>query len=647
MCGLAGFFSETSLNAKAEESLRAMGRSLRHRGPDDEGVWIDSHAGVGLAHQRLSVVDLSVEGRQPMISASGRYVMVYNGEVYNYLELRKKLDQAGEARWRGHSDTEVVLACIEKWGLSKALAQFNGMFAFALWDKVKQVLTLARDRVGVKPLYYGWNGKVFLFGSELKALKAHPEFEGRVDRESLSLLMRFNYIPAPRSIYQNIFKLQPGTFLSIRGANDVLSPTSYWSFRETAQRAVSAGFNETRDEAVDHLDSLLGDAVKLRMNSDVPLGVFLSGGIDSSTIVALMQKQSSQAVKTFSIGFHEESFNEAPHARKIARHLGTDHTELYVSPKEALSVIPQLPNIYDEPLADPSQIPTFLLSKLTRQKVVVSLSGDGGDELFCGYNRYFTPQKLWEKFHWLPKSGLKILAGIIQSLPSSVLDAGGAVMSRWFNRFGRIGSLSERFNRLEMALDIGGPEGFFLQGISHWSRPQPLVLGAHEPNIALNQISQWSDFVHPEMNMMLLDSTHYLPDDILAKVDRASMGVGLEVRVPMLDPSIVEFSWKLPMEMKVHEGESKWILRQVLDKYVPRHLTDRPKMGFGLPIDTWLNGSLKEWAGDLLNETTLRQDGFLDPVPIMQRWKEHRTGRYNWQYFLWNILSFQSWLHSR
>ncbi len=645
MCGLAGFYTKASLESGSEDSLRKMGRTLVHRGPDDEGIWMDPDAGIGLAHQRLSIVDLSSEGRQPMISASGRYVIVYNGEVYNFLELRKKLDLSAGSHWRGHSDTEVVLASIEKWGLHQALNKFVGMFAFALWDKEKRVLTLARDRIGIKPLYYGWMGKVFLFGSELKALQAHPAFEGKVDREALSLLMRFNYIPAPRSIYQNIYKLQPGTFLTISGDDKVLTP--YWSFEEVAQQGYQDGFKGTRKEAVERLDSLLGEAVKLRMNSDVPLGAFLSGGIDSSVIVALMQKQSQQAVKTFSIGFHEEGFDEAPHARKIAQHLGTDHTELYVSSQDALSIIPRLPSLYDEPHADSSQIPTFLLSELTRQKVVVSLSGDGGDELFCGYDRYFSWKKFWNKFRWIPEPGRKFIASFIKAIPADILDAGGPAMSRLFERFGRIGTLSERFNRLGNALEAGGPEGFYLQGISHWVGPGSLVLGTTEPGIRLNQISGWGDFPDLEMKMMLLDGMHYLPDDILAKVDRASMGVGLEVRVPMLDHRVVEFSWKLPMNMKLHDNQSKWILRQVLYKYVPRHLVERPKMGFGVPIDTWLRGPLKEWAGDLLNETTLRQDGFLDPVPILQKWKEHTSGHYNWQYFLWNILSFQSWLHSR
>ncbi|MBT6902529.1 MAG: asparagine synthase (glutamine-hydrolyzing) [Nitrospina sp.] len=647
MCGLAGFLTKTSLKSNSEDLLRKMGRSLVHRGPDDDGVWMDPAAGVGLAHQRLSVIDLSSEGRQPMISASGRYVITYNGEIYNFLELRKNLDQTEDSHWRGHSDTEVILASIEKWGLPQALKKFNGMFAFALWDREMQTLTLARDRIGIKPLYYGWMGATFLFGSELKALKAHPEFEGRVDRESLSLLMRFNYIPAPRSIYQNVFKLQPGMFLTVKAGEMDSSPTTYWSFEETARQGVQDGFDGTREEAVDQLDSLLGSAVKLQMASDVPLGAFLSGGIDSSTIAALMQKQSPQAIKTFSIGFEEKGFDEAPYARRVAKHLGTDHTEHYVSSQDAMSIIPRLPNLYDEPFADSSQIPTYLLSHLTRQNVTVSLSGDGGDELFCGYDRYSSWKKWWNKFHWIPEPCRKLLTGLIKAMPADVLDAGGPSISRMFDRFGRIGNLSERSNRLGNALAAGGPEGFYLQGISHWVGPGSLVLGAEEPDIILNQISSWGDFSAPEMKMMFLDGTHYLPDDILTKVDRASMGVGLEARVPMLDHRVVEFAWRIPLAMKVHEGQSKWILRQVLHKYVPRHLVDRPKMGFGLPLDMWLRGPLKEWVEDLLNESTLRQDGFLDPIPILQKWKEHASGQYNWQYFLWNILSFQSWLHNR
>jgi asparagine synthase (glutamine-hydrolysing) len=645
MCGLAGIFTKTSLFT--EDPLRKMGQSLAHRGPDDEGIWMDPIAGVGFAHQRLSVIDLSAEGRQPMISASGRYVIAYNGEIYNSLELRKILSQMENCNWRGHSDTEVILASIEKWGLPQALKKFNGMFAFALWDREKLTLTLARDRIGIKPLYYGWMGETFLFGSELKALKAHPEFEARVDRQSLSLLMRFNYIPAPRSIYQNIFKLKPGTFLIVKIGEEERLPTSYWSFEEIARKSAREGFEGTQEDAVEHLDSLLGSAVKLQMAADVPLGAFLSGGIDSSTIVALMQKQSQKAIKTFSIGFEEKGFDEAPYAKRVAKHLGTDHTELYVSSREAMSTIPRLPDLYDEPFADSSQIPTFLLSQLTRKKVTVSLSGDGGDELFCGYDRYFSWEKWWKKFRRIPDPGRDLLAGLIRTIPTDVLNFGGPAISRMFDRFGRIGNLSERFTRLGNALAEGGPEGFYLQGISHWVGPGSLVLGTTEPDIVLNRISSWEDFPDPKMKMMFLDSTHYLPDDILTKVDRASMGVGLEARVPMLDHRVVEFSWKLPMSMKVFNGQPKWMLRQVLYKYMPRELVDRPKMGFGLPLDSWLRGPLKEWAGDLLNEATLRRDGYLDPIPVLRKWKEHASGQYNWQYFLWNILSFQSWLHSR
>ncbi|MBT5551370.1 MAG: asparagine synthase (glutamine-hydrolyzing) [Nitrospina sp.] len=647
MCGLAGIFTNTSFESNPESSLRKMGRSLVHRGPDDEGIWIDPTAGIGLAHQRLSVLDLSSEGRQPMISASGRYVIAYNGEVYNFLELRQNLDQTGNLNWRGHSDTEVILACIEKWGLPEALKRFNGMFAFALWDKEKRVLTLARDRIGIKPLYYGWMRETFLFGSELKALQAHPEFESRVDRESLSLLMRFNYIPAPRSIYQNVFKLQPGMFLTIKGGEKEPLPTPYWSLAETARQGTQDEFKGTREEAVEQLDSLLSSAVKLQMAADVPLGAFLSGGIDSSTIVALMQKQCQQAIKTFSIGFEEKGFDEAPYAQRVAKHLGTDHTELYVSSREAMSIIPRLPELYDEPFADSSQLPTFLISQLTRQKVTVSLSGDGGDELFCGYNRYFSWKKWWRTFGWIPGPGRKLLAKLIKAIPPDVFDSRGPALSRMFDRFGRVGNLSGRCNRLANALPSGRPEGFYLQGISHWVGPGSLVLGTAEPDITLNRISSWGDFPDPESKMMLIDGMHYLPDDILTKVDRASMGVGLEARVPMLDHRVVEFSWKLPLAMKVYDDQPKWVLRQVLEKYVPRQLVERPKMGFALPLDIWLRGPLKEWAGDLLNETTLRQDGFLDPVPIIRKWKEHSLGHYNWQYFLWNILSFQSWLHSR
>lgn len=645
MCGLAGFFSPEPIHFNPRDALLKMGNSLKHRGPDDSGIWLNLDSGLGFAHQRLSILDLSKEGHQPMVSARGRYVIVYNGEVYNFSEIKAELTSLGCLSWRGRSDTEVILAAIEYWGLQNALTRFRGMFAFALWDKEEKTLCLVRDRLGIKPLYYGWVGKALVFGSELKALKAYPDFEGEIDREALSLFMRFNYIPAPYSIYRNVFKLAPGKILSATSRNSEL--LEYWSLRKVAEEGTRNTFSGSKDEALQKLEQLLSESVKLRMVSDVSLGAFLSGGIDSSVIAALMQQQSDNPVKTFAIGFHEEEFNEAPYAKKVADHLGTDHTELYVTSSDALSVIPRLPTLFDEPFADPSQIPTFLLSSLTREKVTVSLSGDGGDELFCGYNRYFVWKNLWEKMKRVPYPLRNAIASFIHLMPDSVLDGSGKLMGKAFEKYGKVGTFSEKFKRFANCLEGKGPEGVYLQGISHWVGPQSIVKNCKEPKIPLTKFSEWGDFNETELKMMLMDSLYYLPDDILTKVDRASMGVGLEARIPMLDHKVVEFSWSLPLHMKTFENQPKWILKKLLYKYVPESLVDRPKMGFGVPIDSWLRGPLKVWAEELLDEGVIEKDGFFNASIISKKWKEHLSGKYNWQYFLWNALTFQSWFHNR
>ncbi len=642
MCGFAGFFDSCAGLPESEWQavLFSMVQAITHRGPDDWGFWTDADAGLALAHCRLSILDLSSAGHQPMISPSGRFVIAFNGEIYNHLDLRKELAMHA---WRGHSDTETLLASFDAWGVASAVKRAIGMFAFAVWDKTNLTLTLARDRLGEKPLYYGWHGETFLFGSELKALKLHPTFHAEIDRNALALFMRHNYIPAPYSIYHGIHKLLPGSLLTISQQNRSSQPQRYWDLRQVVAAGLAQPFSGSPDDAVDALDNLLRDAVAKQMVADVPLGAFLSGGIDSSTIVALMQAQSSRSVKTFTIGFLEERYNEAEQAKAVARHLGTDHTELYVTPQQALDVIPRLPTLYDEPFSDSSQIPTFMVSQMTKQHVTVSLSGDAGDELFGGYNRYVLGQRLWEKVSRLPVSLRTALARMIT----------GVSPEGWNRLLGPIQTLlpmglaqaniGDKLHKGSGVMMAATPTDLYYMLVSHWHQPANLVLGATEPTTVLTTLElqpQTDQFVH---QMMALDMLTYLPDDILTKVDRAAMGVSLETRVPLLDHRVVEFSWGLPLGYKVRDGVGKWPLRQVLNKYVPKKLIERPKMGFGIPIDNWLRGPLKEWAESLLNESRLKQEGFFNPGPIRQKWAEHISGKRNWQYHLWDVLMFQAW----
>lgn len=652
MCGITGFWEAPGRLSGAEGviRLRRMTCAIVHRGPDDEGEWLDPAAGIALGHRRLSILDLSSAGAQPMVSAYGRYVVVFNGEIYNHGLLRKDLDaeEAGVV-WRGHSDTEVMLAAFERWGIEKSLARFNGMFAFALWDRRERVLHLARDRFGEKPLYYGWMGNTFLFGSELKALKAHPAWRGEIDRGAVALYMRHSCIPAPYSIYLGIRKLLPAHVLSVplsNGKRDTPQSRAYWFANAIAEAGVRHPFSGNEAEAVESLDELLRDAVALRMEADVPLGAFLSGGIDSSTVVALMQAQSVRPVRTFSIGFFESDYDEAEHAKAVAKHLGTEHTELYVTADEAMAVIPRLPEIYDEPFADSSQIPTFLVSKMTRQHVTVALSGDGGDELFGGYNRYFWGRSIWHKIGWMPKSARAAMARGLTALPpqgwDKIFAAIGPVLPRrlWATLPG------DKIHKLAGILACASPEEMYRRLVSHWT-PESVVLGVSDPPTALADHGLWADIPDFTQRMMFLDLVGYLPDDILAKVDRASMAVSLEVRVPLLDHRVVEFAWTLPLSMKIRNGQGKWPLRQVLNKYVPRELIERPKMGFSVPIGEWLRGPLREWGGSLLGDSRLRQEGYFNPAPIRKKWAEHLSGKRNWQYHLWNVLMFEAWLEAQ
>lgn len=645
MCGIAGFFSGTDHNRELlVERASRMATTLRHRGPDDAAVWVDERSGVGLGFRRLSIIDLSAEGRQPMQSADRRYAIIFNGEVYNFLELRAELTGLGH-EFRGHSDTEVLLAGISEWGIRPAIQRANGMFAFALWDSREHQLYLGRDRIGKKPLYYGRFGGTLLFGSELKALRAHPAFQVEVDRGALTLFLRFGYVPAPHSIYAGVSKVLPGTLVRFCRADADPEVIAYWTARDAVTQTTTVFSNE--GEAVAQLDALLRDAVKLRMISDVPLGAFLSGGIDSSTVVALMQAQSNRPVQTFTIGFWEGGYNEAEDARAVAHHLGTDHTELYVTPAEALETIPELPRIFDEPFADSSQIPTYLVSRLARSKVTVSLSGDGGDELFGGYNRYFWGRRVWNLRRRVPTSLARGAASMMGIFSPSALNTIFNRLMPLLPKAMRFPVPGDKISKLSEILHADTPERLYKLLVSTWKRPGEVVRDGTEPATVLTDPGRWSelpDFTHA---MMYLDLITYLPDDILVKVDRATMSVSLEGRAPLLDYRVVEFAWRLPLAMKIRNGTGKYLLRKVLDRYVPRELVERPKMGFGVPIDSWLRGPLRDWAEALLDPDRIEREGFFDPAPIRAKWKEHLSGERNWQYQLWNVLMFQAWLEAQ
>jgi len=653
MCGITGMIDPNPHSDRVltlQNDVTRMADRLAHRGPDDSGVWVDAAVGVALGHRRLSILDLSPLGHQPMHSTSGRYVIVFNGEIYNYLDLRHELEQVGGITWRGHSDTEVMLAAVEAWGVKAALQRFIGMFAFALWDRRERTLFLARDRLGEKPLYYGWSGGVFLFGSELKALRAHPAFTAAINRDALTLFLRHSYIPVPYSIYQGIAKLPPATFATLtwpalaRHADPAIE--WYWSFREVAEAGIAHPLPVDETAAVGELDALLRDAVARQMVADVPLGVFLSGGVDSSTIVALMQAQSSRPVKTFTIGFHEAGYNEAEYAQAVARHLGTDHTELYVTPQQAQAVIPHLPQLYDEPFADSSQIPTVLVSQLARTQVTVSLSGDAGDELFGGYNRYFLVERIWNSLSRLPPSLRTGMARLLLSIPTPWLDRVLNALRPVLPQALRYPQAGDKVHKLAELLTLPNAEHLYRRLVSFWDQPEALVIGGQEPATVLTDASQWANLPNFIQHMMYLDTLTYLPDDILVKVDRAAMSVGLESRVPFLDHRVVEWAWRVPLHMKIRNGQGKWLLRQVLYRYVPKELIERPKQGFGIPIDRWLRGPLRDWAEALLDESRLRREGFFNPQPIRIKWAEHLAGTRNWQYHLWSVLMFQAWLET-
>jgi len=646
MCGISGFWNPDGLNAdEARCTLTAMTEAIRHRGPDDSGEWIDPAPGVALGSRRLAIIDLSPTGHQPMESASGRLVIVFNGEIYNFQELRRELIEFGY-RFRGRSDTEVLLTAIEHWGVRAAVERCNGMFAFAVWDRQQRVLHLARDRAGEKPLYYGWQDKTFLFGSELKSLRLHPAFRGRVDRDAVALFLRHGYVPSPHSIYLGVHKLPPGSLLSISldGVDRETRPVAYWSVRAVAERGTADPFRGDAQEAVEELHRLLHDAVGIRMEADVPLGAFLSGGVDSSCIVALMQTQRTQPVKTFTIGFREQAHDEARDAAAVAGHLGTQHTELYLTPADALAVIPRLPALYDEPFADTSQIPTYLVSQMARQHVTVCLSGDGGDELFGGYRRHRLGPALWHAMRAMPLV-LRRATGRVFAPSRGSSDRLAAYANRLTRVFTGKRSLVERVRQAAEILPLESPERLYHYMMSLWKHPSEVVPGACEELVPATDPRSRANVGDVAANiMMYLDCVGYLPDDILVKLDRASMGVSLESRIPLLDHRVIEFAWRLPLRLKLRHGTGKWVLRQVLDKYVPRRLVERPKRGFHMPIADWLRGPLRDWADALLDERRLRDGGLFQPGPIRQRWSQHVAGETRWDYELWTVLMFQSWL---
>lgn len=643
MCGIAGYWGN-SRAGKPETIARKMGAAIARRGPDSSDEWCDREQGIAFAHRRLAVVDLTPAGHQPMISADGRYVLSYNGEIYNHLDIRAELNaQQNNLPWRGQSDTETLLAAISAWGFTETLGKLNGMFALALWDRAEEKLTLARDRLGEKPLYYGCQNGVFMFGSELGALRAHPLWNGGINRNALTLLLRHKFISTPHCIYQGIKKLPPAHLVEITNRGQSVSePISYWSLEDIADHGQKSPLVGSPDELRDQLDVLLRDSVSRRMAADVPLGAFLSGGIDSSLVVALAQAQSNRPMRTFSIGFKEAQYNEAHYAKAVAAHLGTNHTELYVGPQNVLDVIPKLPLIWDEPFADPSQIPTYILSHLAQKSVTVSLSGDGGDELFAGYNRYRIAARFGGKLKNIPRPLRASISAILSVLSPRVVNG----LAGHLPKAMRYPALGDRLLKLAAAINCSDTAELYRHLLSDFQHPEKVVIGASEPPTILNDGESWPETQTSSDRMMYLDSKMYLPDDILTKLDRASMAVGLEARVPLLDHRVVEFAFALPTAMKVRGGQSKWLLRQVLDKYVPRHLTERPKKGFGVPIEHWLRGPLRDWAEALLDPDRLRDQGHFKPDEVRKIWEEHQSGERRWHGKLWNVLMFQAWLEA-
>ncbi|MBT4732320.1 asparagine synthase (glutamine-hydrolyzing) [Candidatus Woesearchaeota archaeon] len=656
MCGITGIFGNLRKD-EFDSSIYKMSSELFHRGPDDYGVWIDENNGIAFGHRRLSILDLSFSGHQPMVSPCGRFTIIFNGEIYNHLQLRDRLNgSANNYSWIGHSDTETLVYAFSKWGIDKTLKNLVGMFAIAVWDSKSKELFLIRDRFGEKPLYYGWSGKAFIFGSELKSLRSYKYFNSRIDRKALSIYMQHVNVPAPYSIFQNVYKLEPGCILKISKNGTYAPPTStpfspfdsdgfsikYWySLSEVAKFNQKNCINDDV-EAIELLETALEDSVRSQLISDVPLGAFLSGGIDSSIIVSLMQKLSINPVKTFTIGFEDEAFNEAKHAAKVAKYLGTDHNELYVTADEAYKVIPDLCNLYDEPFADSSQIPTYLVSKMARQNVKVALSGDAGDEFFGGYNRYLWGTRIWNKLKFMPSSLRHVLGSAMQKVPVSTWDHIGTLLP---NRYS-INLIGDKAHKLAYRLKyVNSIDDVYRSLVTEGYKKESLVYGGScTLETRLNNAGIVSGMSDPEHRMMLWDSLTYLPDDILTKVDRAAMGVSLETRMPFLDHRVVELAWRLPLDMKIRNGQGKWPIRQILYKYVPKDLIERPKAGFAIPVGQWIRGPLRGWTNDLLNEQRIQREGYFNADAVKIILEQHMNGSHDWSHRLWAILMFQSWV---
>lgn len=639
MCGIAGFLGLKSQTS--ESKVKGMLGSLVHRGPDEEDIWINQKIGIALGHRRLSIIDLLPSGRQPMMSACQRYVIAFNGEIYNWPEIKSALELSGKApKWRGTSDTEVFLAAITAWGLSGSLKRIRGMFAFALWDISENRLMLVRDRIGEKPLYYGQLEGKFCFASELKAIVSFANTPLEREPEAVALMVRYGYVPEPYSIYKNIFKMPPGTIISVAANGQIENIETYWSFSNFVSTQQKASVRLSDEEAVNNLEYLMGCAVKEQMVADVPLGAFLSGGIDSSIVVALMQANSQQPVKTFSAGFEESAYNEADYARKIAKHLGTEHTELFITSKQSFDIIPSLSEMYDEPFADASQIPTALISRLTRKHVKVCLSGDAGDELFGGYNRYFWTNSIWNILSKIPVSMRKPLGQLLQNLPVEVVNAICSCLNPVFPKHFRVSNPGDKLQKFSQILPAETQEQLYHYLLCQWRGDLP-IKDINEPPTYLTQPERWPALGNFSERMMAVDTQNYLPQDILVKVDRAAMASSLETRLPFLDLRLLEFAWQLPLGQKIRDGNGKWVVKELLSKYVPKNLFDRPKQGFAVPIEHWLRGPLREWAEDLLKAEKLSADGF-DPIPIRYLWTQHLKGQ-NHQYALWNIITYRAW----
>lgn len=652
MCGIAGFWTRTaSEHETAQATLSRMTDSVAHRGPDDAGAWFDPAAGIALGHRRLSIVDLSEHGRQPMVSECGRYVMTFNGEIYNCGELRRTLEAEGRApAWRGHSDTEILLAAFVAWGVDRTLERAVGMFALALWNRESRVLTLARDRIGEKPLYYARIGEGIVFASELKALRTYPGFDARaIDRDALCLYLRYACVPAPHTIYENVRKLPAGCYVQVELPEVWPSPRCYWSLEQVIGQGRVHPFEGSAEAAVDELDRLLRDAVHGQMMADAPLGAFLSGGVDSSAIVALMQAQSAKPVRTFTVGFDDATYDEAVHAKAVARHLGTEHTEIVVTDARALELVPKLPTIYDEPFADASQIPTYVVAQTTREHVKVALSGDGGDELFGGYTRYFLTPRLWSRLRRVPSGMRKRIASALYSLRPDHADQFAALFQGPWSSGARDGGVrvGERLHKLANVMGAQSRNDLYRLLLSSVHHPERLALSGRELPTRVDTPEAWSVKLSFAEQVMAVDALTYLPDDILAKVDRAAMAVSLETRMPFLDHRVVGFVWSLPLSLRIPDDKPKWLLRKLLYRYVPREIIDRPKQGFCAPVGEWLRGSLRDWAQALLDPARLREEGFFDAARVERMWQQHLTGRMNWQHPLWTVLMFQAWFDAQ